>query len=514
MILFFNSGFTVNTILCLLAICGASVAGAAMDPRFELDPMTLSGSRASSKPAARSEKQTKPSRTEKALPTSGARGNVYTVKPGDHLFKILMRDYGLSNNEAESFIEEIRVENNIFDIRRLKVGQKIIIPPVRRRTDGSLKLTQSSQHVPRKSSATGPAGQSFTLESPVQMLAEQEAVNRVRETWDKIVPARTELLKPLTLQTSSFSLTLDAQRYPLFTAMDGGRILLDRSGTIPPLVKSLIQGKEPSLRIVSESPAGSKKFMASMLEAGGFYSVEENFSMDFGDDPKLSFHADFKVEKTPESLIRQDVVLMNSGLGTTPPALGEFLKKEGFSLYEPFASIKHYAVGRPKTLYQITSGKQPEVVDSILNAFSISILRDRRLDVFEADNNGISLNVNAERYFERGGQRFVITSFDGDPVNYTLFRILETKGFRVVFLEARDDFRKISEKILSSMKIKGVYAKHNLLQNRNSSYALQMSGFKLEDADLPGGDLFITNLEMDRIFRDLLTENGYSINSR
>ena len=56
----------------------------------------------------------------------------------------------------------------------------------------------------------------------------------------------------------------------------------------------------------------------------------------------------------------------------------------------------------------------------------------------------------AERYFERGGQRYVVTSFDGDPVNYTLFRILETKGYNVVILEAQDDFRKISEKLIAT----------------------------------------------------------------
>ena len=136
------------------------------------------------------------------------------------------------------------------------------------------------------------------------------------------------------------------------------------------------------------------------------------------------------------------------------------------------------------------------------------------MDVFATDNNGISLAVKAERYFERGGRRFVITSFDGDPVNYTLFRILETKGFQVVILEAQDDFRKILEKILHRMKIKGTFAKNNLLQNSTANYSLQMSGFNLDDAGLPGGGIFLTNLGMDRIIRELLTENGYSIYSR
>ena len=134
--------------------------------------------------------------------------------------------------------------------------------------------------------------------------------------------------------------------------------------------------------------------------------------------------------------------------------------------------------------------------------------------VFAADNNGISLSVKAERFFERDGQRFVVSRFDGDPVTYTLFRILETKGYRVVILEAKDDFRKISEKILSRLRIQGSYAQQKLWPDDTSNYSLQMSGFNLENAGIPGGALFLTNLPLDRIVRDLLTENGYNINVR
>jgi len=136
------------------------------------------------------------------------------------------------------------------------------------------------------------------------------------------------------------------------------------------------------------------------------------------------------------------------------------------------------------------------------------------VDVFAADNNGISLSVKAERYFERGGKRFVITNFDGDPVNYTLFRILETKGLNVVILETRDDFRKTAEKIISRMKIKGVFAKYNILQDKSAGYSLQMSGFNIDDAMLPGGGIFLTDRAMDPIVRDLVTDNGFTINNR
>lgn len=510
----FISEFNLNIvpISCLVALCIVSSSDAAMDPRFEIDPQSLAVSTSPAKTSGKTVKRTAHASFEKVSPV--VKGTNYTVRSGDHLFKILIRDYGLSNNEAESFIEEIRRENNIYDIKRLKIGQKIIIPPVRRRADGSLKLIQPRNSTAYKSAdADTPVGQTFLLESPVSQLDSQEALGKVRDTWDRIVPQKADQ-KPLSFQTPTFSLTLDPRRYPMFAAMDGARILLDQNSSLPPLVKSLIEEKDSNIRIVNYSNAGTKHFMSTMLEAGGFYSVEENFSMDFGIDPKLTVQSDFKIEKTPESLMKHDVVLMNSGRVAAPPVLNDFLKKEGFTLYEPFASLKNNSGHETRPIHVITAKSQPEMVDAILASISVSSDHDRSLDVFAADNNGISLAVKAERYFERGGHRYVVTRFDGDPVNYTLFRILETKGYRVVILEAKDDFRKVSEKIASRMKMQGTFAQHNLLQGMSLGYSLQMSGIKLDDSSLPGGGLFLTNLSMDRIIRELLTENGYRIDNR
>lgn len=492
-------------LLSVLAIPLLSVSGhTAMDPRFELDPQTLDSTitRKTAKPA----KYHPRNRTARGS-GAAARGNVYTVRQGDHLFKILMRDYGLTNDEAESFIEEIRRENNIYDIRRLRIGQKIIIPPVKRASDGTLKTIMPLV-------GGGTARQAFTLESPEVRLSEQEASSRFRTDWDKLIPAKIEQQQPISFQTSAFSLNLDPQRYPVYAAQDGARILLDADSTIPPLVRTLIMEKDPKIRIVSESPKNGKRFLDAMLAAGGFYSVEENFSLEFGTDPKLTVHADYKIEKTAESLLKQDVALFNDSHYPVPAALTDFLKKEGFSLYEPYAAPRSLVVRTPQQLHQITASSQTDMVDTMLKALDVSTERDRRLDVFAADNNGISLSVKAERTFSRNGQRFVVTRFDGDPVTYTLFRILETKGYRVVILENQDTFRKVAEKLFSRMQIKGNFGQHSLLAGVGATYDIKMSGYRLEDTALPGGSLFLTNLELDRIIRTLLTENGYSIHGK
>ena len=68
-------------------------------------------------------KHSTPVTTESEKETSN-----YTVKPGDHLFLILMQHYGLSNEDAERLIPEIVRLNGIQKAERLSVGQRITIP--------------------------------------------------------------------------------------------------------------------------------------------------------------------------------------------------------------------------------------------------------------------------------------------------------------------------------------------------------------------------------------------------
>ncbi|HIJ94846.1 MAG TPA: LysM peptidoglycan-binding domain-containing protein [Desulfuromonadales bacterium] len=502
---FFRSTFIAAAVVN--ALLYVSAVQAAMDAQYEIDPAALADTPAKAKrPSA---KKHRPAVVHGVHSRSSRTGTPYTVKSGDHLFKILMRDFGLSNEEADVFIDEIRRENNIYDIKRLKIGQTILIPPIQRGIDGRLKLS-SAATLPH-AAETAPR-QTFSLSAPSAPLSEQEAVTRLQAAWDTIIPRTAELQKPLSLQTDTFSLTLDPSRYPAFAGMNGGRILLDQTGTIPPLVKALIEEKDPLTRIVSAHPLATNRSLSTLLSAAGFYSVEENFSLDFGSDPTLTVHADFKVEKKADSLIAQDVVLVNSAAEAAPAALSAFLKKEGFALHEPFATAParsgHVS---SRSLSLITASGRDSLMDAILASLSVTADRDRRLEVFAADTNGISLSVKAERYFEKGGQRYVVSHFDGNPVNYTLFRILETMGFKVVILNAKDDFRAVTEKIIARMKLNGEYSRQTLLKDKNGAYAIHMSGFSVDEPSRPEGGVFITDRPLDRIIQDLLTANGYSI---
>ena len=490
----------------LIATLVSLPAYAAMDPRFELDPQALGAASPAVKKTGPGRPAPRP-RPDTPRVTTAEGATIYVVKPGDNLFKILIRDFGLRNDEADALVEVIRRENTIPDIRNLKVGQRIAIPAVPHRAKRPVPRLQAESEGAGKAKA----GPTFMLESPDAVLTELEAIVQIRQVWDRMIPPPTAGLQPVVIQSPAYSLSLDPQRYPIYAAMGNGRILVDRTASIPPLVKELITAGDPSVRIVTESPRNPKSFISAMLDSAGFYSVEENFSLEFGTDPRLTVRSDFKIEKSPESLINQDMILMNSGRTPYPKTVSEFLNKEGLTVYEPFADYKPVASAANGRVFQISSRNQPEIIDGLLSTFSIVPEKEKRVDVFSGENNGISLSIKADRYFELDGKRHVVSRFDGDPVTYTLYRLLEARGYQVVILEPRDDFRKVTEKLLSRLQIQGLFDRHQFAPDVGANYSLSMSGFKLEGAGLPVAGMFLTNLELDPVIRNLLVENGYSI---
>lgn len=90
----------------------------------ELRPAPARHARKGRKPRPRKSRQSPVS-----TPTTGMDGtSSYTVRPGDHIFLILTRRYGLSSAETELMIPQVMRLNSIRNPYRLTVGQRLVIP--------------------------------------------------------------------------------------------------------------------------------------------------------------------------------------------------------------------------------------------------------------------------------------------------------------------------------------------------------------------------------------------------
>lgn len=405
-----------------------------------------------------------------------------------------------------------RFELDVNKLGIIKTDNKNSVPP--RKRPAVKPTVKQTVRQNQKSSR-----QTMTLHKPTQSseypaapsLAQTD-LEAIRRFWATLIPdAAVTTHKQLLLSSDTFELAIDPLRYPIMKTADNQLILLDADGSIPPLIKNLIMEKEPDIRVVSSQQSDGRRFLGDLLAAGGFYSVEENPIMQFGDDPQLRIRSDFKVEPTADSIINNEVILVNSASHGVLPRLGDYMQSQGFKLMEPFAAQSATPLGLRHRIVTADNAEPSGMVDQILKTLAVPVEKKRRLELFRAHESGIGLSVAADHYFVYEGKQYVVANFNGDPVTYTLFRLLETKGYRVVILEPNDSFRSAASKLLARMDLPSSYGLHLLASDPTGRYSLEMSGFMLENAVPGGGSILLTDRTVSKNMRDLLYDHGYQV---
>ena len=124
------------------------------------------------KPAHRTPVATDP---EPAKATGSRQESIHVVQPGEHLFLILMKHYGLSNSAAERLIPEVMSLNGISSPKGLKVGQRLRIPlPAkadRRSASRAAPTTGPPAPAPVADKISTPTQASTQAKTPVQVPA-------------------------------------------------------------------------------------------------------------------------------------------------------------------------------------------------------------------------------------------------------------------------------------------------------------------------------------------------------
>jgi hypothetical protein len=490
--------------LPLLSIFPGAYPAHAIDPRFELDPRMLQQKLPPKPPAV---PQAKESATARTAPGETS----YRVKRGDSLTRILMRDYGMSRNRARALVPEIRRRNRLPETGGLRAGSNIILPLQEKSARIVSRPVRSAKKVVRKPSGREIVAHSLSLYKGAGETGDS-GIERARLIWGKLLPDRHLPNEAVSIKGSSYSLELDPDRFPLFPAADGGKILIEASGKLSPLVRSLIQQNDPKTRFVTYNPGNQKRFFAGLLSAAGFYSVEEDFSVAFGADPILTVSSDFKVENDSNSPLQHDIFLFNTGSrsGGFPPVLKEYLEGQGFRVIDSNSSGITESTPVDGSVSVITEKEPSVMADRLMSALNLGYVKEKEIDLLNMGDGGVGLRVKADRYFEKNGEKFVVSAFNGDPESYTVLRLLEAQRYHVIMLTPEEDFRSVSGKILSQLHLPSRYEMQELLGAGDNPYTIRMSGIMVKTPD-KRGKVFLTAARPERIITELLELNGFTI---
>jgi len=488
----------------LLSIFPGDYLAHAIDPRFELDPRMLQQKLPPKAPPVSPAK-------ESAAPRPGPGETAYRVKRGDSLTKILVRDYGMSKAGAKALIPEIRRRNRLSETGRVAAGRQIIIPLPEKTAKSVSRTVRSAKNGTRKAVGKEIVAHRLSLFKGPDDTG-NDGMESARLVWEKLLPAQHLSNESLSIKGNNYSLELDHDRFPLFPAADGGKILIEAGGKLSPLIRSLIQQHDPKIRFVTYTPHNQKRFFAGLLSTAGFFSVEEDFTVAFGSDPILTVTTDFKVENDSNSPLQHDIFLFNTVSHTRgfPPVLAEYMGRQGFRVIDINSSgiIESTPVNGAVS---VITDKEPSVIaDKLMSALNLSYEKDKEIGLLNMGDGGVGLRVKADRYFVKNGEKFVVSVFKGDPENYTLLRLLEAQQYHVIMLTPEEDFRSVSGKILSQLRLPSQYAMQELIASRDIPYKIQMTGIMLNAPD-NRGKIFMTATRPDRIITDLLELNGLKI---
>ena len=339
-----------------------------------------------------------------------------------------------------------------------------------------------------------------------------DVIRGARLVWDRLLPGKQNAADAYSINGNRFSLDLDPGKFPVFPTATGDRIIVDTEGKLSPFVKSLIEQHDPDSRLINYTPGDKKVFFSDLFDAAGFYSVENNFSVSFGTDPKLTVNADFKVENDPDSPLQHEIYLINTtrGKGGVPQILDRFMAQQGFRMVDIYPPIRK-GYGRSGNIISVIKEKGPyTITDGILSAIKQGFEKNRAIDLLSLSHGGIGLKIKVDRYFERNGRKYVVSVFKGDPEEYTLLRLLDSMDYHVIILDEKEDLRSLSSKILSRLDISASYAMHDLITARDLSYGIRMSGIMIDAPKGPGKIIF-TETRPDPVVSGLLEINGYMI---
>ena len=358
-----------GNLLLLALLCLPSQIHATAGP-FDLDLKELE--RQEPAGPAKSQKKTRDAKKSsvagamsgkvRQIPADNSDAARYTVQPGDHIFKILVLHFGLSSEAAERLIPEIIHLNNISNIRRLTIGQTILIPG---------KVEQEHKATARKANAHNRGEASHTAALPE---------------------------KPSTLDAkgTAGSSNLVAQ--------------VAQMASSPPLEKKPI-GLPPAQPLLSGAPVPATALPVPLV-------------------------------------IQQDTSVAKPAPLAAPPA----------------AAVTPQITAAPAIpvantwICSVTEKDTSRIVDAVLNALSVPWSKNRIIQ----SSAPTTFSIRVDRYFEYKQVRYIVSIGELDPYNYTLVRLLEGAGYRVLRISGGEDFETINRKMFALLGVVPDFRRHML----------------------------------------------------
>ncbi len=387
--------------------------------------------------------------------------SVYVVKPGDHLAKILREKYEILGPAIFSQRTRRLFKNSnpeITDINKLVKGQKIIIPAevvaLRKRfvPIGMLEAGKSVTEEQIQKININRAPPKFQMDINGYDFSDNETITKemlslLTRSFDG-TDNRTGI-EEFKMEGSG-ALKLDYSKYPLYEFPWGKKVLFDYGNKIPHGVRNVIASKWDNAEIVGvQEKDDIESILDRVLDACGLFKIEKGGEYTVNrDNIQVSVSGNWIVFKD-DTLKNVFVVnLIKNSKELVSPSLKSYLSDMGLTFVdiksgkikvtEDIATVK-------KTDFKKVSAEPLLMADMVLDVLGIKYMKEQSTNVFQNSNSGFSLEVIADRIFEKDGKVHMV-DFQSLPLR--IYDVITEQGFKILNISPDEEILKVAEKIL------------------------------------------------------------------
>jgi LysM repeat protein len=462
------------------------------------------------KPFAETEEKEVRDTTAVTPAISSTRENLYTIKKGDTLSKIIQRKLKITETNIIKTIKIIKSINpEIRNVNKIYVGKVIKLP-------GKTIFVKT----PEETKATA-QGEDKLSEKTIQ----PEKIIEIKEKKTISPEARLAVLKQVITQmngsittTGNYYLpipktgqvTIDCSKIPLIEFEDNTTVFLDLENRARNNLKKMISDNWANYYLVKVDKNDDViAILKKVINTTKSYSMTKSEKpMMIGAYPPVELIVDWVIVSTLHKQtqpLKQGLRLIYENDLLLPKSIKNYSQKNGLIITE--ISGESGIVEKPEEVYSLlpmpifptTSAK--DFAYALVSSLGLNAEKDVDIQMFDTVKDGFNLSIKADVLVKNENKKYIIYSQSLSP---QFANSLKQDGNELIFVNDNDDPKNIMGKVLHGLNISFTSGDFTFSgpEKNQAPYVLNFIGTKIKTDK----KLYVIDFDIDQGLRGLLQE--------
>ena len=441
---------------------------------------------------------------------SSTKGNLYTIKRGDTLFKIIRNQLKITEINIPKTLRIIKSINPVIrNVNKIYAGKIIKLP-------GKTIFVKTPEEIK-------------AIPEEVVKLSEKtiqpEKIIEIKEKKFMPPEARLAVLKQVITQmngsittTGNYYLpipkagqvTIDCSKIPVIEFDDNTTVFLDLENRAHSNLKKMISDNWANFYLVKVNKNDDViAILKKVINTTKSYSMTKSEKpMMIGAYPPVELSVDWVIVNTlPKQVqsLKQGLRLVNENNLLLPKSIKNYSQKNGLIITE--ISEESGIVGKPEEVYSLppmtvfptTSAK--DFSYALVSSLGLSAEKDVDIQMFDTVKDGFNLSIKADVLVTNENKKYIIYS---QNLSAQFVNSLKQAGNELIFVNDNDEPKNIMEKILHGINISFTSGNFTFSgpEKNQAPYALNFIGTKIKTDK----DLYVIDFDIDQELRGLLQE--------